>query len=52
MAKVTLDNFLRAEVLEGATKKEPKDGIIKEGNYNIDYGVGVRAISGEKTGFA
>src|SRR3990167_4284279 len=32
MAKVTLDNFLRAEVLEGATKKEPKDGIIKEVN--------------------
>ncbi len=29
-----------------------EDGIIKEGNYNIDYGVGVRAISGEKTGFA
>ena len=29
-----------------------EDGIIKEGNYSIDYGVGVRAISGEKTGFA
>lgn len=29
-----------------------EDGIIKEGNYNIDYGVGVRAMSGEKTGFA
>jgi TldD protein len=29
-----------------------EDGIIKEGNYNIDYGVGVRAISGEKVGFA
>lgn len=29
-----------------------EEGIIKEGNYNIDYGVGVRAISGEKTGFA
>lgn len=29
-----------------------EDGIIKDGNYNIDYGVGVRAISGEKTGFA
>lgn len=29
-----------------------EDGIIKEGSYNIDYGVGVRAISGEKTGFA
>ncbi len=29
-----------------------EDGIIKEGAYTIDYGVGVRAISGEKTGFA
>lgn len=29
-----------------------EDGIIKEGGYGIDYGVGVRAISGEKTGFA
>jgi TldD protein len=29
-----------------------EDGIIKNGRYNIDRGVGVRAISGEKTGFA
>jgi len=29
-----------------------EDGIIKEGAYNIEQGVGVRAISGEKTGFA
>ncbi len=29
-----------------------EDGIIKEGNFNIEQGVGVRAISGEKTGFA
>jgi len=29
-----------------------EDGIIKEGSHNIDQGVGVRAISGEKTGFA
>jgi TldD protein len=28
------------------------DGIIKEGNHNIDQGVGLRAVSGEKTGFA
>jgi TldD protein len=28
------------------------DGIIKEGSYNIDQGVGIRAVSGEKTGFA
>ncbi len=29
-----------------------EDGIIKEGNHNIEQGAGVRAISGEKTGFA
>lgn len=29
-----------------------EDGIVKEGNFNLDQGVGVRAISGEKTGFA
>lgn len=29
-----------------------EDRIIKEGSYNIDQGVGVRAVSGEKTGFA
>lgn len=29
-----------------------EDGIIKEGSYDIDRGVGIRAVSGEKTGFA
>jgi len=29
-----------------------EDGIIKEGSHGIDQGVGIRAISGEKTGFA
>jgi len=29
-----------------------EDGLVKEGNYNIEQGVGVRAISGEKTGFS
>jgi len=29
-----------------------EDGIVKEGSYSIEKGVGVRAISGEKTGFA
>jgi TldD protein len=29
-----------------------EDGIVKEGAYSIDQGVGVRAISGERTGFA
>jgi len=29
-----------------------EDGIVKDGVYSIDQGVGVRAVSGEKTGFA
>jgi TldD protein len=29
-----------------------EDGIVKDGSYNIERGVGVRVISGEKTGFA
>jgi uncharacterized protein (TIGR02099 family) len=29
-----------------------EDGIVKEGSHDIEQGVGVRAISGEKTGFA
>ncbi|VAX76208.1 Metalloprotease TldD [Serratia symbiotica] len=29
-----------------------EDGIIKNGSYDINQGIGVRVISGEKTGFA
>ena len=29
-----------------------EDGIVKEGVYSIDHGVGVRAVVGDKTGFA
>lgn len=28
------------------------DGIIREGSFNIESGVGIRAMQGEKTGFA
>lgn len=28
------------------------DGIIKEGNFNLEQGAGLRAVAGEKTGFA
>lgn len=28
------------------------DGIIREGSFSIEKGVGIRAVSGEKTGFA
>ena len=29
-----------------------EDGIVKEGSHNIEQGAGVRAVAGEKTGFA
>ncbi len=29
-----------------------EDGLVKQGSFHIDSGVGLRAISGEKTGFA
>ncbi len=29
-----------------------EDGIVREGNHSIEQGAGLRAISGEKTGFA
>ena len=29
-----------------------EDGIVREGHHGIDQGVGVRALSGDKTGFA
>ena len=44
-----------ADVYLQATRYESwalEDGIVKEGSHSIDRGVGVRAVSGEKTGFA
>ncbi len=29
-----------------------EDGIVKEGSHQTDQGIGIRAVSGEKTGFA
>lgn len=29
-----------------------EDGVVKEGSYNIERGVGVRSVVGEKTGFS
>jgi len=29
-----------------------EDGIVRDGSYNSDSGVGIRAMAGEKTGFA
>ncbi|MGB9430519.1 MAG: metalloprotease TldD [Gammaproteobacteria bacterium] len=55
-----LDRILRyrvdsADLYFQASRHESwslEDGIVKEGSHNIEQGVGVRAISGEKTGFA
>jgi TldD protein len=29
-----------------------EDGIVKDGSFTVDAGIGVRAVAGEKTGFA
>jgi TldD protein len=44
-----VDLYLQATRYETWTVE---DGIVKEGAYSVDQGIGVRAISGERTGFA
>ena len=44
-----------ADIFLQATRHESwalEDGIVKEGAHSIDRGVGIRGVSGEKTGFA
>ena len=56
----TLDGILGSQVDQADlyfqyTRSEHwmlEDGIVKDASHNIEQGVGVRAISGEKTGFA
>jgi TldD protein len=56
----TLDELMHhridlADLYFQATRFESwllEDGIVKDGSHNIDQGVGVRAVAGEKTGFA
>ena len=43
------DIYFQSSRLEAWTLE---DGIVKEGSYNIEQGAGIRAISGEKTGFS
>jgi len=45
----TADIYLQSRRLQSWVLE---DGIIKEGNFSIERGAGVRAVSGEKTGFA
>lgn len=44
-----------ADIYVQAARREAwvlEDGLVREGSFNIEQGVGIRAISGEKTGFA
>ena len=44
-----------ADLYFEATRAESwilEDGIVKNGSYALDQGVGVRAVAGETTGFA
>ncbi|MFP4129164.1 MAG: metalloprotease TldD [Halorhodospira sp.] len=44
-----------ADLYFQATRRESwvlEDGIIREGSYSVDRGVGARAVAGERTGFA
>ncbi|WP_263260394.1 metalloprotease TldD [Pseudomonas sp. RIT-PI-S] len=43
------DLYFQAQISESWALE---DGIVKEGSFNFDQGVGVRAQAGEKTGFA
>lgn len=43
------DLYFQYSCVEGWSLDE---GIVKSGSYNIEQGVGVRAVSGEKTAFA
>jgi TldD protein len=55
LGKVLINSIDNADLYFQSTYSESwvlEDGIIKGGSYNIDRGVGVRAMSGEKTGFA
>jgi TldD protein len=52
---VMLSSIDQADLYFQSSRSESwvlEDGIVREGSHNIDQGVGVRAISGEKTGFA
>ena len=58
--EITLGKLMRPGIDYGdlyfeASRSESwvlEDGIVREGSHSIDQGVGIRAISGEKTGFA
>jgi TldD protein len=55
MGQLLTANVDAADVYLQSTRYESwmlEDGIVKEGSHSIEQGAGVRAVSGEKTGFA
>jgi TldD protein len=55
MSELCATQIDAADIYFQSTRHESwslEDGIVKEGSFNIEQGAGVRAISGEKTGFA
>ncbi|HEY8048003.1 MAG TPA: metalloprotease TldD [Ramlibacter sp.] len=55
LAEITKHNIDDADLYFQYTRSEGwslEEGIVKTGSFSIDTGVGVRAISGEKTAFA
>lgn len=55
LANIASNNIDYADLYFQAAQNESwvlEDGIIKDGSFNIERGVGVRAVTGEKTGFA
>ena len=56
----TLDKLMSAQIDYGevfmqSVRSESwglEDGIVKDGSFSVDAGIGVRALAGEKTGFA
>jgi TldD protein len=55
LGKVLGKSIDAADIYLQASQSEAwvlENGIIREGSFNIERGVGIRAVSGEKTGFA
>src|SRR5215213_7726373 len=55
LAEITAHQVDDADLYFQYTRSEGwslEEGIVKTGSFSIDQGVGVRAVSGEKTAFA
>ncbi|MDE0309950.1 MAG: metalloprotease TldD [Acidiferrobacterales bacterium] len=55
LGKMTGRDIDHADLYFQFTRQESwvlEEGIVKSGSYNVDKGVGLRAVSGDKSGFA